>query len=108
MQEPRKRIRIPYNGTIPSKGNIIGPVISPYYETISEIGKMVSMSIPIIHVMGNGTEIPLNSDNYNDIATLEDEPVPAASITTGVIIEPEISIEENEVFPIHLEDGDVK
>ena len=71
MSEATKRIKILTSGHIPSKGNIYGPVLTPYRETISSIFGFIAAGVEVVEVLSNGQEVPLTVANYK----LNNEPV---------------------------------
>ena len=71
MSETTKRIKILTSGHIPSKGNIYGPVLTPYRETLSSIFGFLAAGVEVVEVLSNGQEVPLTIANYK----LNNEPV---------------------------------
>ena len=76
MSEATKRIKILTSGHIPSKGNIYGPVLTPYRETLSSIFGFLAAGVEVVEVLSNGQEVPLTIANYK----LNNEPVQKQSI----------------------------
>lgn len=69
----KKRIKITTNGPItipnPKKGvptYIWGPVLTPYYETVDMIFKLLSVGVKINEVTDGGDEVELTLQNYQN------------------------------------------
>lgn len=52
----KKRIKILSNGVISVYGHINGPVLTPYYEDISVIVKLITSGVKVVEVADNGSE----------------------------------------------------
>ena len=61
-----KKIKILTSGPITAIGYIWGPVLTPYFETMNNIFKMLSAGVNIVEVADDGVEIPLSIQNYQD------------------------------------------
>lgn len=66
MAEKLKRIKILTSGPIPSRGNIYGPVLTPFYEPVSSIFKFVASGIDVVEVLSDGSEVKLTVSNYKN------------------------------------------
>lgn len=56
MKTNKKRIKILSTGMIKVHGFINGPVLTPYYEDISVIIKMLTAGVKVVEVADNGAE----------------------------------------------------
>lgn len=52
----KKKIKILSNGVLKVYGHINGPVLTPYYEDISVIVKLISSGVKVVEVSDNGSE----------------------------------------------------
>ena len=78
MAEKVKRIKILTPGPIPSRGNIYGPVLTPFYETLSSIFRFVASGVDVVEVLSDGTEVKLTVSNYkndNEVTKINEEKV---------------------------------
>jgi hypothetical protein len=60
-----KKIRILESGPINALGGIQGPILSYYRETMATIFQLVRDGVNVIELTPDGSEIPLNIQNYD-------------------------------------------
>ena len=90
MAEKLKRIKILTSGPIPSRGNIYGPVLTPFYEPVSSIFKFVASGIDVVEVLSDGSEVKLTVSNYKN-----DNEAAIVNNNGGEIKNPEVKVNEN-------------
>lgn len=59
-----KLIVIPHRGPIYPKAGIYGPIQTPYLEKTSDILALLNAGYPVVEVLADKTEVPLNYHNY--------------------------------------------
>jgi len=90
----KKRIKILTTGVIKVKGYINGPVLTPYYETIDDIIKLLIAGIKVVEVLDDGSEVALNLNNVSS-SNDDEKSAPGVDETPASVVEPvESKLEE--------------
>lgn len=74
IKPTKKKIKILSRGPIWEKAGVMGPILTPFVESIDAIIRLLADGIELVEVLDNGKEVPLtfmNCDTVNDEDTLE-------------------------------------
>ncbi len=95
----KKRIKVLSRGPIECCGFIYGPILTPYWETLAKIFKMVSANIHVVEVLEDGTEVKLTVENFKRDNTV----TPVVEATPEVVEEVKEDIQEEVVEEVEVE-----
>ena len=66
MKPMQKKIKVLTSGIIRVKGYMCGPILTPYFEDIDTICKMLAENIKVVEVCDDGTEAVLTISNVGN------------------------------------------
>lgn len=106
----QKRIKIFTKGILPLKGNITGPILTPYMENVDTIFKLVAAGINVYEVLDNNNQVKLTIHNFDkdnnefkpEKVVTDDETIPVTKDEikvdepATVEVTPEVVTETNE------------